>query len=180
MIAVVPYIAMSGGTILALASDWVWMNPIARLGPIDTQFGEFSGDALRQLPEHKPSDQQSDGVLLHRIEASKYEAYYETELNRLIDKAEVDPCVYDGSLSHSHAFNREDAIKYGVRALPNGSKKLPKNIAKTAQLATRLVDERLSMIKNHWQKNESSDDDRPAPVKAANQTESATLVSANF
>ena len=165
--AFVPYVAMSGGTILALASDQVWMSPIARLGPIDTQFGEFSGDALRRLPDHKPAEKQSDGVILYRIEASKYEAYYETELSRLIDKDDVDPCVYDGSLSHSHAFNLDDAIQYGIRAIPNGKARPSKALSDAAKLATKLVDERLSMIKNHDQKTDPVEDSQKSDIKNA-------------
>lgn len=161
VMAFVPYVAMSGGTILALASQHVWMGDIARLGPIDTQFGEFSGDALRKLPEYKPADKQGDGVLLFRIEAQKYETYYENELKRLIDKDEIDSCVYDGSLSHSYAFNRDDALRYGIRALPDAKGRASKRARAIGALATKLVDERLSMIKNHWQKNEKAE---PAPV----------------
>lgn len=148
--AFVPYVALSGGTILALASDDVWMSDVARLGPIDTQFGSISGDALRQLGDHKSSENQGDATLLARIEAAKYENYYKSELQALVDLDALDKRVYDGSLSHGHAFGQKDAEKFGIRTIPRA--KLPDRQKKTAEkfseLARLLVDERLVMMKN--------------------------------
>ncbi len=36
-VAVVPHYAMSGGTLIALAADEIWMGPAAALGPLDPQ-----------------------------------------------------------------------------------------------------------------------------------------------
>ncbi len=38
-IAIVPHYAMSGGTLIALAADEIWMDPNAVLGPLDPQLG---------------------------------------------------------------------------------------------------------------------------------------------
>lgn len=164
--AFVPYIAMSGGTILALASDDVWMSNVARLGPIDTQFGSISGHALRHLSDHKPSEKQADDILLFKIEAEKYESYYEAELKRLVDWDALDRRVFDGTLSHSHAFNREDAEGFGIRTIPRA--KFPdrrrKSVEDMAKLARQLVDARLSMIKNSYQRDDEDEETTSAEV----------------
>jgi ClpP class serine protease len=36
-VAVVPHYAMSGGTLIAIAADEIWMDPAAALGPLDPQ-----------------------------------------------------------------------------------------------------------------------------------------------
>ena len=63
----VPYFAMSGGTIIALAADEIVMAPTATLGPIDSQFSLFHShgsvparavlDLLQTKPKHKIGDE---------------------------------------------------------------------------------------------------------------------------
>jgi ATP-dependent protease ClpP protease subunit len=43
---VVPTLAMSGGTMISLASDRIWMGRQSQLGPIDPQMGRFSAQGL--------------------------------------------------------------------------------------------------------------------------------------
>jgi ATP-dependent protease ClpP protease subunit len=171
--AFVPRVAMSGGTIAALASDCVYMGNLARLGPIDTMYAGFSGQALRELDERKTTDRQEDENILLSIEAAKYDLFYLNELKRLLDTHELDEKIYDGSLSHSNLFNRDDAESYGIRVVPRKSALAGKSERKTTQLsetlkdhaklATQLVDARLRMIKNH----EKRDEEKEAASKAA-------------
>jgi len=42
-IVIVPHYAMSGGTLIALAADEIWMDPNAVLGPLDPQLGVEPG-----------------------------------------------------------------------------------------------------------------------------------------
>ncbi|MBS0279303.1 MAG: hypothetical protein JSR81_16890 [Proteobacteria bacterium] len=60
----VPYIAMSGGTVIALATDIVHMGKDAFLGPIDTQYAGFPAEAFDKLKEDKSKERIGDSVLL--------------------------------------------------------------------------------------------------------------------
>jgi len=42
-VVIVPHYAMSGGTLIALAADEIWMDPNAVLGPLDPQIGAEPG-----------------------------------------------------------------------------------------------------------------------------------------
>ncbi len=52
--AYVPYRAMSGGTLVALAADEIVMNKFAVLGPVDPQLAGYPAHALADLAEKKP------------------------------------------------------------------------------------------------------------------------------
>ena len=160
--AFVPRVAMSGGTIVALACDCVWMGKTARLGPIDTMYGRLSGQSLRVLKDHKSTELQDDETILHSLEAKKYDVFYQAELLRLVDAKNLDAKIYDGSLSHSNLFNRDDAESYGIRVLPRKSelgdksaridartKALQERLSDLGGLAKELVDLRLAMIANY-------------------------------
>ena len=51
--AYIPYIAMSGGTMLALACDHIKLSKNALLGPIDTQYSGYPASAFKRLLEAK-------------------------------------------------------------------------------------------------------------------------------
>jgi len=159
VIAFVPRVAMSGGTIAALACDHVWMGDTARLGPIDTMFIGISGQSFRSLKDHKPPEKQDDDTILYSLEAKKYDAFYQKELKRLIKMKNLDSRVYDGSLSHSNLFNVEDAEEYGIRVFPRRNNKdlhtknRQKELMRYGVVATQLVDLGLTKIKNYSDKD---------------------------
>lgn len=62
--ACVPHVAMSGGTVIALATDKIHMGKDAFLGPIDTQYRGYPAAAFEQLRKDKHPDAISDEVLL--------------------------------------------------------------------------------------------------------------------
>jgi ClpP class serine protease len=62
--ACVPYVAMSGGTVIALATDKIHMGKDAFLGPIDTQYRGYPAAAFDQLRKDKHPDAIGDEVLL--------------------------------------------------------------------------------------------------------------------
>ena len=67
----VPYYAMSGGTLIALAADEIVMSEHALLGPTDPQIGKFSAAALLRVTETKPIEHISDETLLLADQAEK-------------------------------------------------------------------------------------------------------------
>lgn len=62
--AFVPFYAMSGGTLIALAADKVVMEPFSVLGPLDPQIGGRPAGALLSILEHKPVEAIADDTLI--------------------------------------------------------------------------------------------------------------------
>lgn len=61
---VVPFYAMSGGTLIALAADEILMDRESILGPVDPQINGFPAAAYLRLLEQKPIEAVSDQVVL--------------------------------------------------------------------------------------------------------------------
>jgi len=67
-IVVVPHYAMSGGTLIALAADEIWMDPDAVLGPVDpqisTQSSSLPAPSILKVVREKGVDKVSDETLV--------------------------------------------------------------------------------------------------------------------
>lgn len=63
--AIVPQLAMSGGTLIALAADRIIMAPHAMLGPIDPQIGGFPAASLARVVRDKPVARIDDQTLIY-------------------------------------------------------------------------------------------------------------------
>lgn len=67
-IVVVPHYAMSGGTLIALAADEIWMDPDAVLGPVDpqisTQTGSLPAPSILKVVKEKGVEKVSDETLV--------------------------------------------------------------------------------------------------------------------
>lgn len=61
---IVPFYAMSGGTLIALAADEICMEAYSVLGPVDPQVGGWPSGALLHLVAKKPIEATSDPMLL--------------------------------------------------------------------------------------------------------------------
>lgn len=62
--AIVPFYAMSGGTMIALAADEILMEEFSVLGPLDPQINGMAAGALVQLAKTKPMEALADETLL--------------------------------------------------------------------------------------------------------------------
>lgn len=62
--AFVPHLAMSGGTLIAMAADRIVMAPHAMLGPIDPQVGGFPAASLAKVVREKPVAEIDDQTLI--------------------------------------------------------------------------------------------------------------------
>ena len=60
----IPHYAMSGGTLLAMASDEIVMDPNAVLGPVDPQLGEYPAASVLAVLEGKSMDSIDDRTLI--------------------------------------------------------------------------------------------------------------------
>src|SRR4030081_796327 len=61
----VPYHAMSGGTLIALAANEIVMSSRGVLAPIDPQLGEFPAASVIKVVEQKPIAEIDDETLIH-------------------------------------------------------------------------------------------------------------------
>lgn len=62
--AFVPHMAMSGGTLIALAADAIVMAPDATLGPIDPQVGGFPAASVARVLRDKPMAEIDDQTVI--------------------------------------------------------------------------------------------------------------------
>lgn len=69
--AFVPHLALSGGTLIALAADRIVMAPHAMLGPIDPQVGGFPAASLARVLRDKPMAEIDDQTIIHADIAEK-------------------------------------------------------------------------------------------------------------
>jgi ClpP class serine protease len=60
----VPHYAMSGGTMLALAADEIFMDEGAVLGPVDPQLGQFPAASVLRVAKEKPIAEMDDETLI--------------------------------------------------------------------------------------------------------------------
>lgn len=67
----VPHYAMSGGTLIALASKEIVMDENAVLGPIDPQLGDFPAASILQVIERKPIRRIDDATLVLADQSKK-------------------------------------------------------------------------------------------------------------
>jgi len=75
-IVVIPHYAMSGGTLIALAADEIWMDPNAVIGPLDPQIVSSKGlqlpaPSLLKVVMEKGKDKVSDETLIMADVAKK-------------------------------------------------------------------------------------------------------------
>ncbi|RMH58828.1 MAG: hypothetical protein D6679_03735 [Candidatus Hydrogenedentota bacterium] len=68
---IVPHMAMSGGTLIALAADEILMCRHAVLGPVDPQLGQFPAQSLLRARERKPIERIEDQTLILADQAEK-------------------------------------------------------------------------------------------------------------
>lgn len=65
---IIPHYAMSGGTLLALASDEIVMDPNAVLGPVDPQIGQMpAASILKVLQQKELKDIEDQTIILADI-----------------------------------------------------------------------------------------------------------------
>jgi ClpP class serine protease len=115
----VPHYAMSGGTLIAMASDEIVMDPHAALGPVDPQLGDMQGvypaTDLLKIVEKKNKNRIDDKTLIYAEEAAKAME----QMKVLIQKILVGKCgennidtiteeFVSGKYTHDRPFMADD------------------------------------------------------------------------
>jgi ClpP class serine protease len=122
----VPYIAMSAGTLIALAADKIHLGKNACLGPIDTQYAGRSFQALKELLEFK-KERASDDELLTYFEAKVREKTIRERVLAIMDgnhKERAIDALLREDLSHDHRITFDEAEKIGLKV----SNECPKEV----------------------------------------------------
>ena len=114
--AFVPYVAMSGGTVVALAADEITLGHDAALGPIDTQYGHYPFAAYKKLYDFKKAE-TGDVALLNYFEAEVRE---QTTLDRLRNVAATHnfaavPKLLNPALPHDRRITAADAADFNLK-----------------------------------------------------------------
>lgn len=124
-IVIVPHYAMSGGTLISLAADEIWMSPEAVLGPLDPQLSMGQGimapaPSILKVAKMK-GDKASDHLLVMADVAEKAIKEVQEFITKLLDgkmpreKAEeLAKMLTEGKWTHDYPITADDAIKMGL------------------------------------------------------------------
>jgi ClpP class serine protease len=118
----VPHYAMSGGTLLALASDEIVMDENAVLGPVDPQLGDYPAQSILKVMHQKPISEIDDHTLIladvaakavdqvkHSIKELLLGSRSEEEADRLAD------VLSSGVWTHDYPIGVEEARALGLK-----------------------------------------------------------------
>ena len=145
----VPHYAMSGGTLLALASDQIIMDPNAVLGPVDPQLGPFPARGIVELLERKDTDKVSDEMLIMGGMATRALYQVRHSLTRLLLSNGVEPeqaermaAIFStGHWTHDYPISVEEARTFGLAV----SEDLPDEVYQLMDLYPQAANQRPSV-----------------------------------
>ena len=138
--AIIPLYAMSGGTLLALSCNELYMSDTACLGPVDPQLGSFfrfgsakSWDKILKLKGKKAEDQSISF-------AHTGKQYTQSIKNHLMDtidfglnkkdKKILSDFLTSGNVEHAHPLTRTDLQAFGIPIKDISSKKMLEKLIK--------------------------------------------------
>lgn len=154
----IPHYAMSGGTLLALASDEIMMDENAVLGPVDPQLMTEDGPrpavSILKLVNSRASEKISDKTLIYADIAEKSIKQMDLLLQRIlrdhipapkIDEVNVEKitsALLSGEWTHDHPLTAEDLQSLGLPATTG----LPPELYSLMELYPQSAN-----VKNHVQ-----------------------------
>jgi len=135
-IAIIPHYAMSGGTLIALAADEIWMDKHAVLGPVDPQlsdprYGGIPAVSLLKAVEKKGVQKVRDETLVFADVAEKAvkqmeKLVYDLTKERLGEEKarQLAKTMVEGRWTHDYPITVEEAKALGL----NVKTEIPKEI----------------------------------------------------
>jgi hypothetical protein len=162
--ACVPYVAMSGGTVIALATDLIHMGKDAFLGPIDTQYAGFPAEAFDKLKEDKSKERIGDSVLLTSYLVDQHKKTAKSRAMAILnekhqpkdDKEHVVNELMSAGRHHAEPISASEAKKSKI----NVDTAIPPEV-------NTLVDARLGMLRTFQPQHPTH---IPAPADPAPET----------
>ena len=124
-VVIIPHYAMSGGTLIALAADEIWMDPDAVLGPLDPQLTTQRGSSLPapsivRVAEEKGREASDETLILADMAKKAIEEIKRTIMflvrDRLGDeKAEkLASLLTEGRWTHDYPITVDEARELGL------------------------------------------------------------------
>ncbi|MGC9099707.1 MAG: SDH family Clp fold serine proteinase [Caldisericum sp.] len=128
----IPHYAMSGGTMLALASDEIIMDENAVLGPVDPQIGNYPAASIIKVLEEKNKDRIDDETLILADVSKKAMVQVKEFVKKLLlangrsedDAERISTMLTEGRWTHDYPITFEEAKDIGL----NVSSEMPREI----------------------------------------------------
>jgi ClpP class serine protease len=127
----VPYYAMSGGTLIALAANEIVMSEHAVLGPVDPQLGKYPAASILKVAQQKPMAEVDDKTLILADQAEKAIAQIRNEVGELLadkypteEAKELAKLLTSGTWTHDYPITYERARDLGLHVRSD----MPKSI----------------------------------------------------
>ncbi len=117
----IPHHAMSGGTLIALASDEIIMDKHAVMGPVDPQIGQYPAASLLRVLKDKSLEKVDDNSIVMGDIAEKALRQMKGNVKELLegrypeDKVEeLSHKLSQGTWTHDHAITSTEAAGMGL------------------------------------------------------------------
>jgi ClpP class serine protease len=117
----VPHYAMSGGTLIALASDEIVMSENAVLGPVDPQLGQSPAASIVKVLERKPIKEIDDQTIIQADLAEKAMRQVERTVRELVtprlpeeQAAALAQTLARGTWTHDYPISVTEARELGL------------------------------------------------------------------
>lgn len=127
----VPHLAMSGGTLIALAADEVVTAPHAVLGPVDPQINQYPAASIGEVTRHKPLAEIDDETLILADVSEKAVRQIRLALEELLpdDMAEkrredLADLLSRGAWTHDYPLDAQSLSEFGL----NVSEEMPPDL----------------------------------------------------
>jgi len=125
-IAIIPHYAMSGGTLIALAADEIWMDQNAVLGPLDPQIadqrlGVLPAASILKLVNEKGREKvREEYLILADIAEKAVRQMEQTIYNLVVEKMgegkarELAKIMVEGRWTHDYPITVEEIRRLGI------------------------------------------------------------------
>jgi len=124
-IVIIPHYAMSGGTLIALAADEIWMDPDAVLGPLDPQIATKAGahvpaPSVLKVAKMKGNQASDETLMLADVAEKAINEIQDLIVRLLRDKLgeekakEVAKRLTEGSWTHDYPITTDEAKALGL------------------------------------------------------------------
>ena len=117
----VPHFAMSGGTLITLAADEIYMDPNAVLGPIDPQISKYPAASIIKAVGQKTVDEVDDETLIMADIGEKAIRQVRQTITRLVEdklaEAEAQKLaetLSSGQWTHDYPIKFDEAQEMGL------------------------------------------------------------------
>lgn len=117
----IPHFAMSGGTLLALAADEIYIHENAVMGPVDPQIGRYPAASILKVLERKSIDKIDDQTLILADQSTKAIEQIEALAFELLktkheekNAREISKILSRGIWTHDYPITPEQAKDMGL------------------------------------------------------------------